>query len=186
MTDRELLQRYKDGDGNAFTDFFNRHVKQVTQWVADLYKLPLSDIDNAVQLAFIGISKREIPDDPVVFLQQAAITNAKCIKRRKKNPSRRGNISFTSIHELDNDDTSITGSRSVSHFIDKTPEPGTERLRDILDRAIESLPPNQKEVVCQIREDDNMSNAVKKLKLHRSTVTRRLDEGIRALKRITA
>jgi DNA-directed RNA polymerase specialized sigma24 family protein len=141
MIDRELLQAYKDGDGDAFTDFFNRHVKDVTRLVRKSYSLPLSDIDNAVQMAFIGISRREeIPDDPAVFLQQAAYTNAKNFKIRKKNPSRRSKINFTSIDEVDWNESSTNGERNNhTQFIDQNAiPPGTENLRDTLDRAIQS------------------------------------------------
>jgi DNA-directed RNA polymerase specialized sigma24 family protein len=190
MTDRELLQRYKDGDGNAFTDFFNRHAKSVTRWVAYRWRLPLSDIDNAVQMAFIGISRREeIPEEPLAYLQQAALQNAKMIKARKNLATQSGDVTTTSIHDLETDGVITTCDREGStHFVapEETDWVNLRQLGESLDKAIKSLPPKQAEVIYELRKDANMTNVAKKLGVNWLTAKRRHAKAVGNLRELMA
>jgi DNA-directed RNA polymerase specialized sigma24 family protein len=185
MNDRELLQAYKAGDGYAFTDFFNRHVNDVTRWVAANWKLPLSDVDVAVQSAFVSISRRaEIPDNPRVYLEQAALQQAKLIKARKKKHSDR----FGSVHEIAFDGVSIAGDRQSAQFI--APEPLKEHPLDgfnrAIDQAIDRLAPKEREVLCELRKTNNISRAAKTLDIDWATAKKRRDRAIANLKPLLA
>jgi DNA-directed RNA polymerase specialized sigma24 family protein len=184
-TDRELLQAYKNGDGNAFTDFFNRHVKSVTRWVCAHWNSPLSDIDWAVQNAFLAISRREeIPDDPVIYLQQSAIQRAKEIKANKRRRSKR----FESVHEADFDGTSIAGDRKSAQFIAREylDEHPLDTLNRAVDQAIGKLTPRQREVLCELRKDNHTCRVAKKLGIHNDTVGYHRDRAMAKLKPLLA
>jgi RNA polymerase sigma factor (sigma-70 family) len=181
---QELLQAYKDGDVNAFTDFYNRHYNDVTKWVEKCFRLTHADIEVAVQSAFMALAKREvIPDHPLVYLQQSSILRAKTIKSRKK----RHEEKFTPITGVTNDGKTVVCERFSAHIY--APENQEIDIRDetsVLDRAIATLAPKEREVVAELRKDNNISQVSKKLGLRWETVKSRRDKAIAKLKPLLA
>lgn len=103
---------------------------------------------------------------------------AKLIKARKKKHHER----FTSIHEIDFNDVCVTGDRRTAQFI--APEAGHQT--DAIDRAIACLPPQQQELLCELRKDNNISRVSRTLRLDWRIVRSRRDKALKGLKTLLA
>jgi DNA-directed RNA polymerase specialized sigma24 family protein len=108
---------------------------------------------------------------------------------RKRKPSKTSDLRFESVHEADFDGANIAGDRKSGQFI--APEPVDEhrldKFRRLVDQAIGSLPPQEQEVLLELRKNNNsIRRASRTLGMDWTTERDRRDRAIARLKPMLA
>ncbi len=181
ISDEKLMERYAEGDTNAFEELFRRHKNAVYAFIYHFMKSS-ENTEDLFQNVFIRIinNRRRYKPKAKFTTWLFTITRSVCIDAMRKN--QRANI----VPLFQNE--GIMTEKGWNEFIEDQPNPReishANELESILEDAIRTLPENQREVLLFREKTDLTFDEIGRiLKCSPNTVKSRMHYALLSLRR---